>query len=285
MFKIAILGCENSHAANFLKVIRDENIRDVEVVGVYSSYPGEAEKLNAAYGVPVAQSYDAFVGQLDGLIITARHGDEHYRFAKPYLASGIPMFIDKPITASEADARAFSAELKANGVRVSGGSTLKHSGELRQLKALIASGTHGKPIGGFLRAPVDLHSVYGGFSFYAQHLVQMIGELFGYAPKSVRAQQCGRMLTCTLRYSELDVTGLYVDGSYVYHASVAFEKEQVSTPVSTVGASGMEFHDFYELLKGGPQPQSYEEFFAPVFIINALERALNSGNEEPVLSI
>ena len=51
MFRIAILGCENSHAENFLQIIRDEKYEDVEVVGVYSCFPGEGEKLQEKYGV------------------------------------------------------------------------------------------------------------------------------------------------------------------------------------------------------------------------------------------
>ena len=45
MYKIAILGCENSHADGFLKAIRDENLEDIQVMGVYSSFPGEAEDI------------------------------------------------------------------------------------------------------------------------------------------------------------------------------------------------------------------------------------------------
>ena len=113
MYKVAILGCENSHANNFLKaVIQDKLVTDVEFVGVYSYDPEAAAKLNAEFGVPVADSYDAFVGKVDGIIITARHGDNHYKYAKPYLDSGIPMFIDKPITCTEEDAAAFMKDLK-----------------------------------------------------------------------------------------------------------------------------------------------------------------------------
>ena len=99
MKRIAILGCENSHANNFLKAIREnEEYSDYEVVGIYSDEAEATEKLNAEYGVPVMASFDEAVGRVDGLIITARHGKNHYKYAEPYIKSGIPMFIDKPIT-------------------------------------------------------------------------------------------------------------------------------------------------------------------------------------------
>ena len=95
MKKIVILGCENSHADTFLGFIKnDEKYKDVEVIGVYSTDAGAAEKLSETYGVKVMDSYDEAVGKVDGVIVTARRGNQHYEFAKPYIASGVPMFID-----------------------------------------------------------------------------------------------------------------------------------------------------------------------------------------------
>ena len=104
MKRIAILGCENSHADAFLKCIKEmAEFSDVRVVGVYSNEREAAEKLKEKFGVSVMDDYADAVGKIDGLVITARHGDNHYKYAKPYIDSGIPMFIDKPITISEAD--------------------------------------------------------------------------------------------------------------------------------------------------------------------------------------
>lgn len=282
MYKIAILGCENSHAAGFLKTIQEEKLADIQVLGVYSCFPGEAEKLHDAYGVPVMESYDALVGQLDGLIITARHGANHYQYAKPYMKDGIPMFIDKPITVTEAEAREFYQALKEHKIAVSGGSSLKHAQYLHELRDMIVSGEKGKVVGGFVRMPLDIHSEHGGFYFYAQHLVQGICEVFGYQPNSVRACRSGDQITCVIRYDDFDVCGLYVNKSYSYYASVAFEKAVEGKTLTLGNITAREFHDFYDLLRGKPQTQSYEDLFAPVFIMNAIDAAVRSGVEEPV---
>ena len=39
---------------------------------------------------------------------------------------------------------------------------------------------------------------------------------------------------------------------------------------------------FYDLLCGKPQRKSYEEFFTPVYIMNAIDRAVKSGEEEVI---
>ena len=46
-----------------------------------------------------------------------------------------------------------------------------------------------------------------------------------------------------------------------------------------------EFAEFYGLLGGEPQKGSYRDFIAPVFVMNAIERSLASGNEEAVNAI
>ena len=122
MYKIAILGCENSHADSFLNLMKEGLYPDIEVVGVYSDEEEPPKKLHDKYGVAIMDNYDSLVGQVDGIMITARHGDNHYKYAKPYLSSGIPMFIDKPITCDENEAVEFMKDAKNNNVRFCGGS-------------------------------------------------------------------------------------------------------------------------------------------------------------------
>ena len=44
----------------------------------------------------------------------------------------------------------------------------------------------------------------------------------------------------------------------------------------------VEFAGFYGLLHGEKQRLSYEDFIAPVFVLNAIQRSLDSGKEEKV---
>ena len=86
MKKIVILGCENSHATKFLSFLTtEERFADIKVIGVYSEEAEAAEKLNTEFGVPVMASYDAAVGQVDGVIITARHGAKHYEIGRAHV--------------------------------------------------------------------------------------------------------------------------------------------------------------------------------------------------------
>ncbi|MDE6373748.1 MAG: Gfo/Idh/MocA family oxidoreductase [Clostridia bacterium] len=135
MKKIVFLGCENSHANQFLDYVKGiEKYSDIEVVGVYSDEIEAAKRLGEKYGLYVMRDYGELAGKVDGVVVTARHGDNHYKFAKPYLESGVPVFVDKPITVKEDDAVAFMRECKKYGVKFTGGSCLKYVDVIRRLK-------------------------------------------------------------------------------------------------------------------------------------------------------
>ena len=287
MYKIAILGCENSHADAFCDyALNSGKIKDVEIVGVYSDEEAANERLREKFGVYTAKSYDEFVGKIDGLMITARHGDNHYKYAKPYIESGIPMFIDKPITISETEAVEFMKELKANNVSITGGSCCIYDSLVQHVKSAIDCGRYGKALGGFLRAPLGSNEKYGGFFFYTQHLVQVMCEIFGCYPDSVKMFEKGEVLTYVARYKDYDIVGEFVDGNFTYYASASLEKDIIGGTYLVDGSCfNVEFEQFYKLLKGEKQRQTYNDFIAPIFIMNAMKRSLDSGKEEIINKI
>ena len=283
MYKVAILGSENSHANSFLNLVMTRKVvENIEFVGVYSDDAEAAEKLHSEYGVYVAKSYDEFVGKVDGIMITARHGDNHYKYAKPYIESGIPMFIDKPITCSEEEAEAFMQELKEHHVPACGGSICVFDKYVQKLKKAVRNEEYGKVLGGFLRAPINMNNPYGDFYFYSQHLAQVMQEIFGHFPDTVRAVEKEGIYNCLVRYEDYDVNLCYVDHNSYYYAGINCEKGFMGDRYTLEGCSELELLEFYGLLNGQKQRETYEELFAPVYVLNALKRAFESGEEEKV---
>ena len=68
------------------------------------------------------------------------------------------------------------------------------------------------------------------------------------------------------------------DGTHIYQAK--YSKNM--TMDSAIVLAKREFDEFYALLKGEAQKVSYDEFFAPVYIMNAINRSLVSGKEETI---
>ena len=282
MKKIVMLGCENSHVNTFLSIMKNDpdKYRDIEVIGVYSEDEAAMQQVSETYAVPAMHSYDQAVGIVDGVVVTARHGGKHYPYAKPYIESGVPMFIDKPITVGEQEAIAFMRECRDAGVRLTGGSCCKYAKEIADIQATLDAS---EICGGLVRAPINMDNPYGGFFFYSQHLVEMMGELFGLYPRAVSAYRAQNTVNVVFRYENYDVIGLYTEYSNHYYVSVALGGETLSGN-ATIGMDCFtrEFDEFCALLAGGEQKVSYDDFIAPVFVLNAINRSLASGKEEPV---
>jgi len=278
MYKIAILGCENSHANNFLSLIANGSYPDIEVMGVYSNEPEAAAKLNEKFGVYVMKSYDELCGKVDGIMITARHGDNHYKYAKPYMDDNIPMFIDKPITCSEEDAIAFMREAKNKNVRFCGGSTCAALNETLELADMVKEKMVGDVRGGSLACPIYLDSPYGGFYFYAQHLTEVMLTVFGEEVKAVSANKYDGSLTFTAHYDTFNVVGTYLEKVSYYTVSLYGAKRAESRVLNfTPDSFRHEMNDMHDLLEGKPMKKSYESFVSSVFVMNAILRSLENG--------
>ncbi len=281
MKKIVILGCENSHADLFLSFIeKNAKFRELEVLGVYSDDVASAETLKEKYGVYVMKTYDEFVGQVDGVINTARHGDNHYKFLAPYLKQPITVFVDKPITVKEEDALALIKDARANGVKLTGGSCLRHDGTVQEIKRDVLNEVDGKTHGGVVRAPLNMNNLYGGFFFYAQHLVEMVMEAFGRSPLAVTAYQKGVDVTIVFEYENYNIIGLGGDGVAPYHIC-RYSAHQTKSFTFDVGYDRPcffeEFNEFFDMLYNAEATLGDSDFIAPVFVLNAIKKSLDSG--------
>ena len=286
MKKIAILGCENSHADAFINCIKtNEKYSDVEVVGVYSEEIEAAQKLNEKYGVPVLESPDAALGKIDGLMITARHGAKHYPWAKLYMESGIPMFIDKPITVSEEDAIALAKDMVANNVKFVGGSSVIHAPALVELAKKTAEIPEENIYGGFFRAPISPNSPYGGFAFYSPHLIALMTKTLGNYPDSVIAERHGDKISGIVSYGNKKAHFSYTDDSWAYYAYVSHKDGVEGGAVALTDVYQSEFDEFYHLLLGKDGKYDIKDFIAPIFIMNAIVRSYESGKREQVNKI
>ena len=280
--KIAILGVENSHADAFGKLVKeDPKYKDIEIVGIYSD-DEEATKriIDAGYATYAAKSPDEFVGKVDGVLVTARHGNNHYKYAMPYVKAGIPCFIDKPFCADLALAKELAAEAEKNNVLLCGGSCLKFIDELKPL-ARIAKNK--KVVSGHICCPVNMDNPYGGFWFYTQHLIEMLITIYGRNVKSVLAycpDEKKNRLTVIFNFGEFDVCGFYA-APYRYSAGLRTDDNQIyDTFCDDVAYTYVnEFDEFIEMVENKVMPNTYDELVYPVKILDAINRSYTEHKE------
>ena len=270
--KVAILGTENSHAFAFAKFINtDPDFSDMEIVGVYGYDDTSNERLvKCGYVKRVARNPHEFLGEVDGVLVTARHGDHHYEYALPYVKSGASAFIDKPFTVKLDYARELIAAAEQSGALLCGGSCLKFLRELQPLKAFAAESTL---VGGYVGAPINMVNDYAGFFFYSQHLLEMMLTVFGMDVKAVTAlcpDETQNRVSVIFDYGQFDVMAQYTS-SYGYTITVYSDKECRSVYTHDLGdCFKQELLEYKAMVLSGQRPHAYEDLVKPVVILNAI---------------
>ena len=282
--KLAFVGVENSHAPAFLQLIQKnpEKYSDIEVGGVYSYDGAAADKLVADGLAPrVVRTPGAFLGGADAadcVVNTARHGDNHYEYSLPYLRAGIPMFIDKPFAMTTERAGEMVEAAKAGHANLCGGSCLKFAPELAALKRAMDAGELGNVLSASFAAPENMSNPYGGFFFYAQHLVQMMTTVFGNHVQSVYARARDNAVTAIVTYPHIDITLHYV--GYCYSAAIYGDKASRHVQIGDVGALYTpEFDELHTMLRTGVMPETYDDLLYPVSVLEALYLSYKTGRE------
>ena len=274
MFRIGIIGTENTHAEAFATLFRDEaEFSDMKIVAVGGIDPESNQRMCEEFGIDmIAEKPEDMLGKVDAVMITARDGIYHAPFARPFLEAGIPMFIDKPFTVDTQEAIAFAKEAKARGIKLIGGSTLKCTYDAVLLQN-EAKQQGEKLVGGTVAAPVMLDSPYSDFFFYASHLTELSLMIFGKEPKSVTALRNGKSVTAVVEYENYSVTNTFMGGCMKYFAQVFSTEGIYSRQIDLSFASKIMAQRFAEMLRHGTMPESYEDLIRPVVYMNAVKQS------------
>lgn len=284
MISIGIFGAENSHAMAFSRIFNggDPRYADLQVVAIGGEEEEACRKIMQECGVGMyAKRPDDMLGLVDAVMITSRDGALHAGYARPFIEKGLPAFIDKPFTRDVSEAEELIALCKKSGARIMGGSSVKLVEDTIALEAVAKDVANGRRIGGCVWAPVNMHNAYGDFWFYAAHLVEVCLRIFG-VPNKVQAFRSGDDVTCIARYDDCDVSLHFTEGAYNYGATMLMEKKAETRTIDISDYYALEAEEFAHLVRGGEMPETYEQLAAPVRMIAAIARSIESGKTEEI---
>ena len=282
MFRIGIIGTENSHAREFANIFNKPNEKgeyaypDCRVTLVWGHYPEENERVVRECGAErVASGIEEMVENVDAVMITARDGKYHAEFARPFVEAGIPAFVDKPFCCDPAEALSLVRLAQEKGVPLSGGSSLKYAADIVALRDFAA----GKSIrSGHVAAPLMMVNEYSGFWFYSAHLAEMCMEVFGWRPARVLAVENNGSVNGIVTYGDYAVTVNFTnDCGSSYSAAVFAGEGSERRAVSLDGIFTAECAAFVNMLRTGKMAHSYEQLIAPVYFLDAVKRSYESG--------
>lgn len=278
MFRVGIIGSENSHAKAFTDIFNASGkYDDIKVVAIYGEEEEASKKISEAYGVPVMKP-EEMLDKVDAIMVTSRNGKLHPGYVRPFIEAGKPAFIDKPIANCSKEAEDVIALARAKGVPVMGGSSTKMVEDTLALKAVAdAAKAEGKLVGGHAYAPVSMVNDYGNFYFYSSHLAEIALTIFGFDPIAVSATKTATGVAAVLEYEGYAVTLSYTDGAYSYGATVLAKDGATQKPIDIGGCYAAEVAHFVTMLHTGEVPQCDHDIVMPIKVLNAIEKAYTEG--------
>ena len=115
--RIGVIGCDTSHTIAFTEMMNrtcDPDCAGFKVTAAYqwgsrdivsstNRYPKYIPQMEAM-GVKMVPSIADLLKEVDAVLLETNDGRQHLEQAKEVFASGKPVFIDKPVTATLADA-------------------------------------------------------------------------------------------------------------------------------------------------------------------------------------
>jgi predicted dehydrogenase len=283
--RIGIVGAENSHTLHIAKLMNVEKvIPDCTVECVWGETPEFAQK--AAEGGEISRIVDSpeeMLGFVDAVVVDHRHAKYHLPAARPFVERGLPVFVDKPFCYRSTEGKEFLEFARKCGAPITSFSILPHQTSFINFCEALPS--VGEVKAAMSYGPCDLESEWGGVFFYGIHQVDVVLTAFGYDVASVQIINNGDNASGLLFYP----SGLTVNMALIKQGSPGFG-------VGAVGDQGSHFaplpmdesqylrgvENFAEMFRTGKEPLGYHTFMKPVQVLEALERSVASGREEPV---
>lgn len=288
MFRIGILGSDNSHALAFSKLA---NIKDVKsgdylfpearVTGIFGLDKKRTEEVAREGQIEyIAKRPEDLMDKVDAIMVVFRHGNLHTQYAMPYIRKGIPVWMDKPFTIKVPEARMLVEEAMNNNTLITGGTTCKYVYGILTLKNAVENSEKiGGVLAGAMSFPADINSEYGGLFFYGGHLAEMVMTVFGYDIKSVITSVSAGNIFALAKYDRYEIAMNFVKHSLQYHGIVYGEKENIVRQIDISMGYRLAFEKFIEMLKLRKNPEPLEHLVKPVVLLNAIVKSIETGRE------
>jgi hypothetical protein len=182
--RAGIIGLDTSHVIGFTEILNDPQAApDVSGCRVVAAYPqGSPDiesstsripkytKLIGELGVEIVDSIADLLKVVDVVLLETNDGRPHLEQVIPVLQAGKPVFVDKPVAGSLADAVAIYAAAKKYDVPLFSSSSLRFSEGAQALRA----GELGEIVGCDAYSPCSLEATHPDLFWYGIHGVETL---------------------------------------------------------------------------------------------------------------
>lgn len=291
--RIGIIGLDTSHSPAFVNAFNadepDPRLRGYRVVAAYpygsrtieSSYnriPRYTAEVRAR-GVEIVGSIEELLSRVDAVLLNTNDGRLHLDQALEVFSAGKPVFIDKPVAASLADAIAIFETAESYGVPVFSSSTLRFSPDMQAVR----DGSIGRVTGADAYSPATLEPTHPDLFWYGVHGVEILFTVMGAGCETVtRLHSEGwDVVTCRWRDGRVGTFRGLREGKTGY-GGTAFGTEGIQVLEYSGGYDGLtqEVADFFDT---GVPPVTAAETLEIFAFMAAAEESKRRGGEPVAL--
>ena len=289
--KIGMVGLDTSHCEVFIKTLNYEegpkSVKGGEVVG---AYPGGSQlcavsrdrvekftkTIKEDHGVKIYDSMEDLGKDVEAFVLSSVDGRQHLEQFEVLSQFGKPVFMDKPMACSFADARRIAELAAERGAPVMSASGVRFSSGAKDLLEPDAEVISCEAFG---RMPVL--DDYPTYFWYGVHATDLLFSHMGKGCKSVQA----------LHGDDIDLlVGLWEGGrigtvrgarsfQYPFGCTVYSSKGMVQTPIGGPSAYSPLLEKVIAFLQTGESPVDIEETVEVMAFLEAAGQSLDKGGQ------
>jgi len=243
--RIGIIGTDTSHVTAFTKMLNDRTDRNhvpgARVVAAFKGGSPDVEEsrsridrfaaeLKDKWGVAFVNSIEELCDRVDAVLLESVDGRPHLSQVRPVFKAKKRVFIDKPFTASYADAREVVRLSRESGVPFFSSSSLRFNDEVQTVRK---SDKHGGIMGAFTFGPEHLEPHHPDLFWYGIHAIEMLYTLLGPGCEKVTRIKTDSADTIVGTWKDGRVGTMrgLIEGQQDYGAVAFGKKALLATPV------------------------------------------------------
>ena len=287
--RLGIVGTDTSHVTAFARVLNDpsspDHVPGARIVAAYKGgspevassrdrIEGFTKELQQKYGVEIVRTIAELCSRVDGVLLESVDGRLHLNEAREIIAARKPLFIDKPLASTLADAREIARLAKQADVAWFSTSSLRYG-----VAGLKTPNLNGADVWG--PGPFEEHHQLD-LSWYAIHEAEMLYTLLGTGCEEVTRIQSADTDVVACRWKDGRIGTMRALRPYSSYGAVVFHKDAkgqtstVSAPASSYAALLREIVTFFET---GIPPVPNEDTLELFAFLDAAQRSKDAGGK------
>ena len=283
--KIGIIGLDTSHVSAFTKLLNDPKREGMKIVAAFpggspdiesshsrvGGFTAELKKLN----VEMVDSIPDLISKVDAVLLESVDGRPHLAQALPVLKSGKPMFIDKPLAGTLADAIAIDMLAKKYNARWFSSSSLRFAPSIYRFRTDEALSKSVR--GADAWSPCSLEKTHPDLFWYGVHGVEVLYTIMGEGCETVTRTAAGNtdLVVGVWKGGRVGTFRGIRDGKADYGA-VVFGEKSIELAGKYEGYAPL-VEQFVKFFDGAPVPVANQETLEMFAFMEAAQQSKEKG--------